>query len=437
MNLAQMIAAAKKAIEDGNLEEAKRLTASIKALKELESIAGTAETPAEVETLRAEVKSLQAFKARIEAEPPTNNNGVVVVEDEADKAKRLNAWKSLGDQLLGIKNAYLMPHAMDIRLKSEGQKAVMGANEGQSSEGGFLLQQDFSSEIMKHAHEQAVIMNRVRRVPIGPNSNGLKMNAVDETSRANGSRFGGIRGYWLAEAMTKISSQPKFRQMEWTLHKLGVLMYATDELLQDTTALGSIMEQGASEEVSFLVDDSIFNGTGVGMPVGIMNSPAKIAITPEAGQVATELLPENVFKMWSRMWGRSRLNALWFINQDLEPAMFGMKFPVGTGGQPVYLPPGGLSASPYATLMGRPVIPTEFNSTLGTEGDIMFVDPNQYLMIDKGGLQYATSIHVQFITDQTAFRWVYRVDGKSLWSSPLTPYKGTTTLTPFVTLGTR
>jgi hypothetical protein len=52
--------------------------------------------------------------------------------------------------------------------------------------------------------------------------------------------------------------------------------------------------------------------------------------------------------MWSRMWSRSRKNAVWLINQDCEPQLNQLGQAVGTGGRSVYLPPGGLSAAPYA-----------------------------------------------------------------------------------------
>jgi hypothetical protein len=51
-----------------------------------------------------------------------------------------------------------------------------------------------------------------------------------------------------------------------------------------------------------------------------------------------------------------------------------MSMVIGTGGVPVYLPPGGLSHAPFGTLMGRPVMPLEFCETLGTEGDIVLAD---------------------------------------------------------------
>ena len=54
--------------------------------------------------------------------------------------------------------------------------------------------------------------------------------------------------------------------------------------------------------------------------------------------------------------------------------------------------------------------------------------------IEKGGIESASSIHVQFLTDETTFRFVYRFDGGPMWSSTLTPFKGSNTQSPFVVL---
>jgi hypothetical protein len=62
-------------------------------------------------------------------------------------------------------------------------------------------------------------------------------------------------------------------------------------------------------------------------------------------------------------------------------------FDIGTGGVPVYLPPGGLSESPYAILKGRPVIPVEYCATLGTVGDIILADFTQVIASRRARMQ--------------------------------------------------
>ena len=260
-------------------------------------------------------------------------------------------------------------------------------------------------------------------------------------SRATGSRWRGVQGYWLAEAGAKTASHPTLRQMELKLKKMAALCYATDESLQDAPALEGLIRLAFSEEFAFMLDDAIFEGNGVGQPLGIMNSPALVTVAAEVGQPANTILFENIVNMYSRGYGRSRPNMVWLINQDIEPQLFAMSLAVGVGGIPVYLPANGLAGSPYGSLLGRPVIPIEYASTLGTTGDIMLADLSQYLRIDKsgagGGIQAATSIHVKFLYDETAFRFVYRVGGQPMWNLPLTPFKGANTLSPYVVLATR
>jgi HK97 family phage major capsid protein len=434
LTLAELIQKAKDAIAAGNLEEAQTYTDRAKALKALDELEPQAD-PADLKALRDELATLKAFKERIENEPATKSGGhLVVTQDETDK-KAAMPWASLGEQLKAVYVAATQPHRTDERLKA--QKAILGANETVPSDGGFLVQPNFSSEIFRAATEVGQVVPRVRRIPIGAGANGLIMNAVDETSRATGSRWGGVQAYWAAEGDTATATKPKFRQMELKLNKLMAVMYATDELLADTTALGAIAQQALSEEITWTAENAIFRGTGAGQPVGIIGHASTVSVAKETNQPAATILVNNIFKMWARMWSRSRANAVWFINQDIEPQLLALEFPVGTGGMPAYMPPGGLSQSPYGTLLGRPIIPVEYASTLGTVGDIILADLTQYIMIDKGGIQAAESMHVQFLTDQMAYRWTYRLDGQPAWRTTLTPANGSATLAPFVTLATR
>jgi hypothetical protein len=47
------------------------------------------------------------------------------------------------------------------------------------------------------------------------------------------------------------------------------------------------------------------------------------------------------------------------------------------------------------------------------------------------------SVHVAFLTDESIFRFIYRVDGQPIWNAALTPFKGSNTLSPFVVLAAR
>lgn len=320
------------------------------------------------------------------------------------------------------------------RCKSH-MKAIQGMSEAVGSDGGFTVIPEFATEIYDRVYQNDLFTRTDNYTVSG---NNMTFMANSETSRANGSRHGGMRAYWIGEGGTITDSNPGFRRLTMSLQKLAIVVYLTDELLSDTSAaLEQYVARKASEEFNFMVGDGIINGTGAGQLQGILSSPALVSVAKETGQPAATLVYDNILKMYSRMYAPSRANAVWYINQDIEPQLFAMNQAIGTGGFPVYLPPGGISGAPYATLMGRPVIATEFNATLGTQGDILLADLGQYLTISKGGIAQAQSMHVEFLTDQTALRFIMRVNGQTWENSAITPYKGTATQSSFVALDTR
>jgi HK97 family phage major capsid protein len=341
-------------------------------------------------------------------------------------------WSHSGELLVAVANAST-GKGLDKRLVN----AATGSNEGVGSEGGFLVDTQIANTFIDKMHGVSEVASRAFNVPIGAGYNGIKINGFDETSRVDGSRWGGVQAYWAAEAGTVTATKPTFNQPRLDLEKLLAFYYATSEVLQDSTALGALAERAFINEMAFKVDDAYVNGDGAGKPLGYIKSSALVTVAKETGQAADTIVFENIVKMWSRMWAPSRKNAVWYINQDCEPQLYALSLAVGTGGVPVYMPANGLSGEPYGTLFGRPVIPIEMCTTVGDKGDIALVDMGQYLEIDKGGVERTESIHVRFLYDESCFRFSYRVNGMPLWNSALTPYKGSNTLSPFVTLAAR
>lgn len=341
-------------------------------------------------------------------------------------------FESFGDQLLAVARASQNGGLVDRRLN----RAITGMSETFPSDGGFLVQTDFSTELIRRVYETSPVVSRVRRIPVGANANGLKLNAIAESSRVS-SVWGGIIMYWLAEGGTKLPTHPEFRQMELNLKKVCGLWYATDELLQDSTALSAVATEGFSEALDQELEDVIINGTGAGQPLGIMKSPALVTVSKETGQLADTIVAENIIKMWSRLHSRSMPNAVWLISQSILPQLMTMGVTVGVGGTPMWMPPSGLAGAPYGSLMGRPVFAIENCDKLGDLGDILLADLSQYIVIDKGGPQFASSIHISFTTDQTCFRAVYRCDGQPAWNTTLSPKDGSDAVSPFITLEAR
>ena len=426
---------------DGYLQEAR----GIKDLAKKEERLRTDEEQAKVDGLLVKIRTLnttieqdkemqeyqerfsQPLREPVKIDP---NDGPAI--DPAGEQR----FDSFGDFLMAVRQAEVRGGNVDPRLYEV--RAATGMGEAVPADGGFLVQTDFSAQLLTRAYETGVLVSKVTRMPLSGNSDSIKVNAIDETSRATGSRWGGVQVYWKDEGSAATNKKPKFRQIKLEVNKLIGLCYATDELVADAAALESVIMQAFGEEFGFVLDDAIMNGDGAGKPLGILNGGGLVTVAKETGQAATTLVAENIENMYARMWGRSKRNGVWFINTDVWPQLFRLNHAIGTSGVPVFMPPGGISNSPFGSLFGRPIQDLEQCQTLGTKGDIYFADLSQYVLADKGAMQTASSMHVKFIEDEMTFRFTYRVDGQPIWNSPLTPYKGTAnTLSPFITLAAR
>ena len=153
---------------------------------------------------------------------------------------------------------------------------------------------------MEITHDVGMVHTRTRSLPLSEATNAIKVPGIDEQSRADGSRWGGVRMYWQNEADSLTGSKPKFRLIELVMKKLGGLFYdATDELIADCAAFSVlIVTQAFGEEVAFKLDDAVINGDGSGKPLGIMNANCLITVNKEAGQATLTVLYANIIKMW-------------------------------------------------------------------------------------------------------------------------------------------
>jgi len=165
----------------------------------------------------AATKAVTEFMDKL-PEVKANLAHIEVTRDEADVP-----FKNLGENLVAIAKFTVKgeTHPRIRALKAMEYKAALGSNEAIPSQGEFLLEPTITSTLLQNIHEQGVFTQDVQKLPVGPNSNSGWIPGVDETSRATGSRWGGVRGYHAAEAASMTASQPKFRKINWELYSIG------------------------------------------------------------------------------------------------------------------------------------------------------------------------------------------------------------------------
>ena len=299
------------------------------------------------------------------------------------------------------------------------------------SDGGFLVPEEFRSDLLMLALESALIRPRATVIPMG--SQTLALPAIDDTSHAS-TVFGGITTSWVDESTAPPESSAKFAQVKLDAKKLMGYCTVPSELPADAPAFGAFISQALPKALAFEEDFRFMSGSGVGEPLGFINCAAHLESAAVTGQGANTIIVDNLAAMFARMLPSSLMNAIWLADIGTFPQLALMAVQGAlTNSTPVWMNNGVIGAPP-ATIYGRPVYFTEKCPALGTTGDISFVDPSFYLIGDRQAITASASPHFAFSTDKIAYKIIERVDGRPWLQSPLTPKNGGNTLSAFVQL---
>lgn len=394
-------------------------------------------------TVAASIKREEALAEAEKVAPAVAATPIARVTTKPASEPEGKVFATLGDNLAAIVTAGNPTMSADARQEAHNRLVAASAPSGASTQvgadGGFLIQKDFAVDLMNTGFASGALASRCSVTEISGNSDGLEVAIVDETSRATGSRWGGVQVYRRSEADDVASKKPKLGKWDVRLEDIMGLAYLTERLMNDASAMAGVFQESFVDEFAFKLDDEIFRGTGSGECMGIVNAGCTVSHAAESGQGADTVIAKNVTGMWSRVLPRSKTSAAgaWFVNAELGQQLLEMYIATGVSGQLVYMPPNGLSGQQHASLFGKPVIEIEHASAKGDVGDISYLDLAQYKLIRKGGIEAAESMHVRFIYAERTLRWLARVNGAPKLRSAITPYKGANTLSPFVTLAAR
>lgn len=359
-------------------------------------------------------------------------------------------FSSLGEQLRAIARAEVANTVQDPRLGHLQRRAsAAGASEQVPADGGFMIAPKFAKGIVERMYLTGEVFRRALHVPIEGTS--FAFPQFDESSRATGSRFGGIQTFWEPEAGALLpaalqtaqkSLKPTIALSTLTTKKLAGYVYLTDELSLDSDAFDTWATLAFSSELLFTVEAAIIAGTGAGQPQGILNSPALIAVAKQSGQGSGTVESANISGMLAAFWAKSYLSpsAVWLYNQALLPQLSALTTAAGSGGSESKQWVWKTAADDYDRLCGIPALPSELCLYPGSTGDLLLVDLSRYMLAIREQLRGEVSIHVRFLTSESTFKFITRVDGQTIDRSPVSALNGGSPpyqTSPFVALAPR
>jgi HK97 family phage major capsid protein len=342
--------------------------------------------------------------------------------------ERTGGFTSLGEFLVKVRKGCFGEGTQDSRLKTAGHMV-----EGEDSQGGFLVPEQWADEIYHAALETAIVRNRVAKgAIIKATGDSLKIRKLVETSRVS-NLFGGITFTWTQEKGEKATaiSKPALGQLELTPHKLVGGCWVSNELESDYGKFGGFMRFAFGQALSFIEDDYFLWGSGAGVPLGALHA-SNGSLIPVTRNAVGLINWTDIAHMAERLLPQSWETAVWLVNPDALDELFEATAPAANQAAVFNLND--------RKLWGIPFIITEKCQALGAQGDIALCDfdHGHYVIADREML-IAASREVDyggtgFLTDETFWKIVLRVDGQPLMNAQITPHRGANTLSPFIVL---
>ena len=268
--------------------------------------------------------------------------------------------------------------------------AVMKAlSEGVNADGGYLFPDEFRSEIIRDIADQPRMRNEVTIIPMRRDV----MNIPTLASRPQVT--------WTDENATKSTTTAHFGQVTLTVKKMAAILYASDELIDDSTEIDIVnfIIGLFSEAIGEEEDRVIWRGNGTTEPTGIVGNIGT-TLTSDGNMDVDEFL-----NLLYELPQRYQANAKWYAHRQLIRDMRKLKDsnnryywaePVAAG-----LPP---------TFYGYPVI--EVNVIPVSE--LYFGELKRaYWLGDRQQMTVKVSQDTEtaFTKDQTAIRVVSRIAG--------------------------
>jgi HK97 family phage major capsid protein len=356
----------------------------------------------------------------------------VTVKDRAEDDPK-GGFKNLAEFALSVRGACSPgPRSTDQRLIALGAAPSGYMQEASGSAGeGYLVPAQFRNDIFQVVFNTEGILNAIGPEPTDSNAVDY---AADETTPWGSA---GVQAYWRAEASQMTASKAVTNLRTSRLHELYAFVLADNELLSDAPRLNDRLTNKAGLAIRWKAEEAIMFGDGVGKPLGWMSAACLVTQAKESGQAASTIVTANILKMFSRLLADGG-SPFWIAHRSTMPQIGQLQI----GNQPVWTPVGtGIRDAPGGMLLGYPIFWSGHATYLTNVGDIQLINPVGYFASIKagtdGGLDFASSLHLYFDYNMTAFRWLFRLGGQPFLSAAVTAAKGTDSLSHFVTLQNR
>ncbi|OHE63857.1 MAG: hypothetical protein A2001_01460 [Treponema sp. GWC1_61_84] len=341
---------------------------------------------------------------------------------KAPKDPGPNEIREFGDFLQTVRWNPGDPALQRKSPSASGEKRDMSMGVGGS--GGFLVPEQHSDQIRMIEPGAAIFRPRSQVIPAGsPPDAAITIPALDQGGALG--VYSGVIVQWIAEGSLKPQSpDPEFREVKLEPQEVAAHIVLTDKLLRNSAAAGALATSLLRKAIQGAEEDAFLRGNGIGKPLGFIGHPS---VLPRLRAGANAIAYADVAAMYSMVKFGGSL--VWIGSQTILPQLMQM---VDAGNHLVWQPSAREGAP--GTLLGFPLLINDQSPALGTEGDLVLVDLDYYLIKDGSGISVQASEHPLFTSNRTIIKAFWNVDGQPWLTTPLLQRDGVTQVSPFVVL---
>lgn len=343
-----------------------------------------------------------------------------VAERAVRGAEPKTQFESIGEFVSAVR---FNPNDQRLEYQPNNMRGENNMSDGPS--GGFAVPQQFRAQLLSVEQAPAVVRPRATVIEAGsPPDSAISMPTLDQSSSEN--MYGGVEVSWIAEGGSKPLTDAKLKEIMLQPKEVAASLVVSDKLLRNWQACDSMLRGLLSKAMSAAEDDAFLNGTGVGRPLGIINSGALVTVNRASANTVTLA---DILAMEQNMLAMG--NPVWLMTPKVRAKIRSLNSS-STGGSLIWGDGSIVSGQPQ-TLLGRPALMAQRLPQLGSKGDLCLVDLGYYIVKDGSGPFIAASEHVYFQSNKTMIKAFWNVDGQPWLSSPITEENGDIQ-SPFVAL---
>lgn len=226
-----------------------------------------------------------------------------------------------------------------------------------------LAPEEFLHEILKEVEKEAILYSRVRKLPVsGAGSLGVPYEKTDATAAEWTNEIPATEiGYDKAWEFGKRSLSPidLVKQILITKKILAASAFPIDTLAKDKIV----------EKLTSAFENGIINGSGINQPLGVFTASADgIPASRDVETGASAISADDLINMKMSLRPEYRNKAVWVMSTEVLKDVMKLK---ATDGRYLWQP--AIALSEPATILGFPVIESEYAPTAKTAGSYVAV----------------------------------------------------------------